>query len=220
MYLIMNSVKAIARFVDRFARGLELTYGRISRERHVNDRTPTISGKSLVVEEMSNDHTDQPVVAPSSIPLFDSRVEVSPYVGNASEAAFALVVDDERNISELVAAALGELGIESATFSTAKSAVASIDRRWPAIIFLDLALEQSDAYDVIRGLREKHYDGVVQLMSSGRPWLLDALQRLAARHGLRLCPPLQKPIGSDTIRAVIASIGLTACRPGSIGKAD
>jgi hypothetical protein len=42
MYLIMKGVKAIARFVERFTRGLELTYGRISHERHVNDRTLTI----------------------------------------------------------------------------------------------------------------------------------------------------------------------------------
>jgi DNA-binding NtrC family response regulator len=163
-----------------------------------------------VVEEMSNNHTDQPAAPPSSNPLLDAPMEISPHIHDASATTFALVIDDERNISELVAATLGELGIESATFSTAKPAVASIDQRWPGIIFLDVALEQSDAYDVIRGLSAKRYDGIVQLMSSGRPWLLAALQRLATRHGLRLCPPIQKPVRSDTIRAVIASVGLAA----------
>jgi DNA-binding NtrC family response regulator len=174
----------------------------------------------LVVEEMSNNHADKPVVSSSSNSPLDAPMELSPYVRNANETAFALVIDDERNISELVATTLDELGIESATFSTAKPAVASIDQRWPVIIFLDVALEQSDAYDVIRGLSEKHYDGIVQLMSSGRPWLLAALQRLATRHGLRLCPPIQKPVRSDTIRAVIASVGLAGGRPFSIGKID
>ena len=169
---------------------------------------------------MSNNHADKPVVSSSSNSALDAPMELSPYVRNANETAFALVIDDERNISELVATTLDELGIESATFSTAKPAVASIDQRWPVIIFLDVALEQSDAYDVIRGLSEKHYDGIVQLMSSGRPWLLAALQRLATRHGLRLCPPIQKPVRSDTIRAVIASVGLTGGRPFPIGKID
>jgi len=177
-------------------------------------------GKSLVVEEMSNNHADQPATLPSSNSLFDASIEISPRAHNSNEAAFALVIDDERSISELVATTLGELGIESATFSTAKPAVAAIDQRWPAIIFLDVALEQSDAYDVIRGLSEKRYDGIVQLMSSGRPWLLAALQRLATRHGLRLCPPIQKPVRSDMVRTVIASVGLTACRPFPIGKSD
>ena len=184
------------------------------------ERRQSLSERSSVVEEMNNDHADQSVVALSPSPPFDTSSRISAHVENTSEAAFALVIDDERSISELVATTLGELGIESATFSTAKPAVASIDRRRPVIIFLDVALEQSDAYDVIRGLSEKHYDGIVQLMSSGRPWLLEALQRLATRHGLRLCPPIQKPVRSDTIRAVIAGVGLTGRRPSPIGKID
>jgi ActR/RegA family two-component response regulator len=184
----------------------------VSHERHVNDSALTIYlGNSQVVEEMSNNRADRLAVPSSSNSLLHAPMAISSHVHTTNETAFALVIDDEKNISELVATTLGELGIESATFSTAKPAVASIDQRWPVIIFLDVALEQSDAYDVIRGLSEKHYDGIVQLMSSGRPWLLAALQRLATRHGLRLCPPIQKPIRSDTIRAVIASVGLTDC---------
>jgi CheY-like chemotaxis protein len=191
----------------------------VSHERHVNDSALTIYlGNSQVVEEMSNNRADRLAVPSSSNSLLDAPMAISSHVHNTNETAFALVIDDEKNISELVATTLGELGIESATFSTAKPAVASIDQRWPVIIFLDVALEQSDAYDVIRGLSEKHYDGIVQLMSSGRPWLLAALQRLATRHGLRLCPPIQKPIRSDTIRAVIASVGLTDCPSLPIAK--
>jgi CheY-like chemotaxis protein len=191
----------------------------VSHERHVNDSALTIYlGNSQVVEEMSNNRADRLAVPSSSNSLLHAPMAISSHVHNTNETAFALVIDDEKNISELVATTLGELGIESATFSTAKPAVASIDQRWPVIIFLDVALEQSDAYDVIRGLSEKHYDGIVQLMSSGRPWLLAALQRLATRHGLRLCPPIQKPIRSDTIRAVIASVGLTDCPSLPIAK--
>jgi DNA-binding NtrC family response regulator len=162
---------------------------------------------------MSDKQVDQSGASLSPNTRFDEQIKIPTYVGNASATTFALVIDDEEQICELVAAALGKLGIESATYSTAKAAVASIDQRWPAIIFLDVALEQSDAYDVIRGLSEKRYSGLVQLMSRGRPWLLEALQRLASRHGLTLCPPIPKPVQSDTIRAVIASAGLTGPQP-------
>jgi DNA-binding NtrC family response regulator len=148
------------------------------------------------------------------------QIEMSPRPRNAGEAAFALVIDDESEICELVATTLGKLGIDSATFSAALPAVASIDQRWPVIIFLDVVLEQSDAYDVIKGLSEKHYDGILQLMSSGRLWLLEALQRLATRRGLTSCPPIQKPIKDATIRALIARVGLTGRRPFAIGKID
>jgi len=39
----------------------------------------------------------------------------------------------------------------------AKPAIASLDPRWPYIIFLDIALEQSGPIDVIKSLREEHY---------------------------------------------------------------
>jgi DNA-binding NtrC family response regulator len=169
---------------------------------------------------MSNKHVDQPAVPLLPNLPFAGEIRIPPHVHSTDDAAFALVIDDERDICQLVAATLGQLGIDSATFSTAKPAVAAIDQRWPAIIFLDVALEQSDAYDVIKGLGEKHYDGIVQLMSSGRPWLLQALQRLATRHGLTLCPPIQKPVKDATIRAVIASVGLAGGRPSPIGKSD
>ena len=177
-------------------------------------------GNSSVVEEMSDQHVDQPAVPFSPNLPFAGQIEIPPHLRSTNEATFALVIDDARDICELVAATLGQLGIDSATFPTAKPAVAAIDQRWPMIIFLDVALEQSDAYDVIRGLSEKHYDGIVQLMSSGRPWLLQALQRLATRYGLTLCPPIQKPVKDATIRAVIASVGLTSRRPRPIEKTD
>ena len=169
---------------------------------------------------MNNKHVDQPTVMLSPNSSFAGEIELPRRCRNITGTAFALVIDDESDICELVVRTLDKLGIDSAAFSTAQSAVASIDQRWPVIIFLDVVLEQSDAYDVIRGLSEKHYDGIVQLMSSGRPWLLEALQRLATRHGLMSCPPIQKPVKDATIRALIARVGLTGRRAFPIGRMD
>jgi hypothetical protein len=71
-----------------------------------------------------------------------------------------------------------------------------------------MSLEQSDAIDVIEGLSEKRYTGIVQLMSGGRLPLLEAMQRIGARNGLVLRPPLQKPFRAEAIREVIVSSGL------------
>jgi two-component system nitrogen regulation response regulator NtrX len=130
--------------------------------------------------------------------------------GVKKTAPFAVVVDDEEPICRLVALVLAGLGVESATYQTAKPAIASLSQRRPDIIFLDIALEQSDAIDVIKGLGEKHYTGLVQLMSGGRLPLLQAVQRIGARHGLRLGTPLQKPFRAESIREVIVSAGLAA----------
>jgi DNA-binding NarL/FixJ family response regulator len=88
----------------------------------------------------------------------------------------------------------------------ANPAIASLDQRRPDIIFLDIAVEQSDAIDVIRGLSEKHYVGIVQLMSGGRPSLIQAVQRMGRRYGLNFRPPLQKPIGVAALQELIVSV--------------
>jgi hypothetical protein len=88
----------------------------------------------------------------------------------------------------------------------AKEVMMSLDADHPAIIFLDVALLRSDAIDVIRGLSERRYGGLVQLMSGGRPSLLDAIQRIGVRHGMKLVPPLNKPITREAIVRAIESL--------------
>jgi DNA-binding NtrC family response regulator len=139
----------------------------------------------------------------------ESRTGVAPAAGKVTAAApFALIVDDQEAVCKIVAAALAELGVEFATYLTAKPAIASLDQRRPQIIFLDVALEQSDAIDVIKGLSAKRYTGIVQLMSGGRLSLLEAVQRIGVRYGLALRPPLQKPFRDADIREVIVGLGL------------
>jgi DNA-binding NtrC family response regulator len=128
-----------------------------------------------------------------------------------TSTAFALIVDDQEAVCQVVAMALASLGVECATYVTAKPAIASLDQRRPDAIFLDVALEQSDAIDVIKGLSEKHYTGIVQLMSGGRLPLLEAVQRIGTRYGLVLRPALQKPFRGDDLRQAILSAGLGRC---------
>jgi|HubBroStandDraft_6_1064221.scaffolds.fasta_scaffold385952_2 DNA-binding NtrC family response regulator len=123
-------------------------------------------------------------------------------------ALYALVIDDQEGICRLVATALADLGVESAAYVTAKPAIASLDQRWPDVIFLDVALDQSDAIDVIKGLAEKRYTGIVQLMSGGRLPLLEAMRRIGERYGLVVRPALQKPFAGEDVRRAIAEMGL------------
>jgi len=135
------------------------------------------------------------------------------------DAQLAIVIDDDANIRDFVGATLREIGMKAAGYMTAKQALASIDTSHPAIIFLDVALLSSDAIDVIRGLSERRYAGVVQLMSGGRPSLLEAIGRIGVRHRMRLAPPLNKPFGREAIVQVIASLRSPDAFPVPDGKA-
>jgi len=103
---------------------------------------------------------------------------------------------------------LATMGVEAEKFHTAQSAVAALDPRLPAIIFLDVALQRSDAVDVIRGLGERGYGGIVQLMSGSNAALLEDVRRVGARHGLNMRPPLSKPFRTEAIRQIITSAQL------------
>jgi DNA-binding NtrC family response regulator len=156
---------------------------------------------------------DGGAIPPSPSSPCDDRIGLVVLVGAARPAPFALVIDDEEPICRLIVTTLEELGIESAMFATAKSAIAAFDQRLPAIIFLDVALDQSDAIDVIKGLSEKRYGGIVQLMSGGRPWLLAAIKRMAVHYDLTLLPPMQKPVRDAMIREAVAAAGLAPKAP-------
>jgi EAL domain-containing protein (putative c-di-GMP-specific phosphodiesterase class I) len=124
---------------------------------------------------------------------------------NAS-ATCAFVVDDEKSICNFITMTLAPLGLPAESFHAAGPAIARLADRRPAIIFLDVALEGSDAIDVIRALAAERYGGVVQLMSGSDPRLLDDVRRVGDRHGLNMRPPLQKPFRAETVRQTVASI--------------
>jgi len=84
--------------------------------------------------------------------------------------------------------------------------VAALEQRLPAIIFLDVALEGSDAIDVIRSLGERGYAGVVQLISGSNIALLEDVARVGERHGLNMRAPLQKPFRAEALRHVISGL--------------
>ena len=137
------------------------------------------------------------------------------HLGSASPHAF--VVDDEDGICQVIMMTLATMGVAAEKFHTARDAVAALDRRLPAIIFLDVALEKSDAIDVIRGLGERGYGGIVQLMSGSNVELLEDVRRIGARHGLNMRPPLSKPFRAGAIRHIVTSAiwprALSPCRP-------
>jgi DNA-binding NtrC family response regulator len=121
----------------------------------------------------------------------------------------ALVIDDDARVYEFVAATLAEHGMKVESFQTAKPALAAVDVAPPAVIFLDVALINSDAIDVLNGLGKRNYRGTVHLMSGGRAALLEAVQRLGVRNGITFGPALMKPVTREAIVEAITRMNLT-----------
>jgi EAL domain-containing protein (putative c-di-GMP-specific phosphodiesterase class I)/ActR/RegA family two-component response regulator len=131
---------------------------------------------------------------------------------STSPAPDAFVIDDEEGIRNFLSISLGTLGLVVKSFHAAADAVAALDEQGhPDIVFLDIALGESDAVEVIRSLGEKHFTGTVQLMSGIKSPLLEDVQRIGAWHGLNMSPALQKPFRTRDIQRAIAFVPRFDC---------
>jgi len=94
-------------------------------------------------------------------------------------------------------------------FATASDALDAVKNREPEVIFLNVSLERSEAIDVIRGLAELQFKGVVQLVSGRTNSILENIKAIGERYGLRMRAPLTKPFSMSAIRAIVLEQGLS-----------
>ncbi|MBA4783210.1 MAG: sigma-54-dependent Fis family transcriptional regulator [Rhizobiales bacterium] len=112
-----------------------------------------------------------------------------------------LVVDDEDDIRELVSGLLEDEGYEARTAATSHDAIAEIERRRPALVFLDIWLQGSemDGLGVLDELK-KHHEGLPVIMISGHGNIetaVSAIQRGAYDY-------IEKPFKMDRLLQVTA----------------
>jgi EAL domain-containing protein (putative c-di-GMP-specific phosphodiesterase class I)/CheY-like chemotaxis protein len=112
------------------------------------------------------------------------------------------IVEDEPAIRKVFYAALGS-EMDLGGFSSAQELLDAWRPDHPDIIFLDIALDRSDAIDVIRALATRKYRGAVQLVSGRDRILLDQVKRVGEQHGLTMLPPLQKPFRAAQLQALV-----------------
>ncbi len=123
----------------------------------------------------------------------------------AAPAPYALIVNNQVNVGQGLAAAITALGVESSVCGSVKTAITSFDRRRPDIIFLDVSLHRSEVIQLIQALRTRAFAGTLQLMcGGGRLQLAKLAQQIGECGGLHLRPPLRKPYRLADIRTAIS----------------
>ena len=73
----------------------------------------------------------------------------------SQEAAHLLVVDDEPNIRDILAASLRFAGFDTETAATGRQALRAVEAAEPDLIVLDVMLPDMDGFTVTRTLRER-----------------------------------------------------------------
>jgi CheY-like chemotaxis protein len=116
-----------------------------------------------------------------------------------------LVVDDEPDAREIVAAILGEAGAEIATASGSRQAIDLIERWKPDLLISDIGMPGESGYDLIRKVRALSADRAGQIPAialTAYAHMQDRLKILSA--GFQMHVP--KPIEPIELATVVASL--------------
>ncbi len=112
-----------------------------------------------------------------------------------------LVVDDEREIRELLAEALGAWGYEATTAGNADEALGALGTTLADAALLDIMMPGMSGIDLLREIKRRDLD-VDVIMMTGRPTVETAVQALKAGA----YDYLEKPLDLDVLQHLMAGV--------------
>ena len=112
------------------------------------------------------------------------------------------IVDDEPAVCQFLTAAATASAALPESFPSIKRLSAGLSKHVPGLVFLDIALDGSDAIDGIRLLAKSKFPGLVQLISGADRELLDDVRRIGEQYSLRMLPPMSKPLDPAEVKGV------------------
>jgi CheY-like chemotaxis protein/two-component sensor histidine kinase len=143
------------------------------------------------------------------LPLAPALPDAAPAASGAAPGPAArpglrvLVVDDNRDAAETLAALLGLLGHSAPVANDGHQALRMLDSLNPQVVFLDLGMPGMSGYEVAQKIRaERRYDGTLLVALTGWGGEADRAKTAAAgfdRH-------LTKPATVEAIEAVLAAL--------------
>ena len=121
-----------------------------------------------------------------------------------------LVVDDERNIAELVAMALGYAGMEARTAGSGRGAIAAYGEFRPAVVILDVMLgDDLDGFEVARRLRAGGTDAPIIFLTA-RDTTEDKVRGLSLGGDDYVTKPFSVEELVARVRAILRRAGVAA----------
>lgn len=114
-------------------------------------------------------------------------------------------MEDSASVRNTVTAVIAKTGM---TYAVAGSLVEMQELHLTgatSLILLDLALDRSDAIEVLRYLAARGFDGSIVPMSGQDDAVVGYVTQVGLEAGLRICPALKKPFRIEALRRVLAS---------------
>lgn len=125
-----------------------------------------------------------------------------------ASVALCFVIDPDKSVRQFISLILHGAGVSTEEFPSDDKLAAALTVQAPEIVFLDVALESTDAVKCLIALANYHYCGHVQLISSRGAAVLAHVRTIGEQHNLNMLPVLKKPIDPQAILGVLQELQL------------
>ncbi len=115
-----------------------------------------------------------------------------------------IVVDDEPDLSELIAFVAEGVGFDVDTADSAKALIDLCDDIEPAVIVMDIVMPDMDGYELMKWLSERGSKAKVILVSGYQGKYLEVGEALGSSYGINVVAKLEKPVAMTTLRQTLA----------------
>ncbi|HZS65331.1 MAG TPA: EAL domain-containing response regulator [Xanthobacteraceae bacterium] len=118
------------------------------------------------------------------------------------------VVEEESSIRHFLSLILHGSGVDTEEFADGAAFRQGIRNRKPDLVFIDIALDSSDAIESVIALGKQGFFGFVQLMSNRGSAVLEHVKAIGEQHKLNMLPVLKKPFDTTAIVKIIHDLKL------------
>ena len=126
--------------------------------------------------------------------------------GAEARAPLCFVVDTDASIRHFLSLVLHGCGIDTEELPDGQAVRPALTQRQPKLVFLNIALESSDAIECVLALSRVGYTGAVQLMSNRGSAVLAHVKSIGEQHHLRMLPVLKKPFETSMVLKVLQEL--------------
>ena len=129
-------------------------------------------------------------------------------VESPARAPLCFVVDGDASIRHFLSLVLHGIGVDTEELAHGNAVEAALDKRKPDLLFLNIALESSEAIETVIALGRRAYTGHVQLMSARGSAVLAHVKSIGEQHRLQMLPVLKKPFETTAILKILQELKL------------
>jgi EAL domain-containing protein (putative c-di-GMP-specific phosphodiesterase class I) len=129
--------------------------------------------------------------------------------GNAivdARTPLCLICDEDSAIRHFLSLIMQSLGVDAQEFAGGAAMRHALGAQMPDLVFINVALDTSDATQTISALAKCGFAGAIQLMSSRGTPLMDRVSKVGEQHKLKMLPGLKKPFDTTAIQKIVQDL--------------